>query len=138
MVTRSKRFLQGLPFTLRTKLFTLQTKLFYRHDLDLKGDDAINFDDLLEKALTLIGAKKQMIDLAHTHYTSEKISDWVDKFRSKAHVFLLSDYAFLFFESAVPPLVLSVGISFPGFFIKKSDEKIDNLTDKMRSLTLST
>ncbi len=54
--TRSKWFLQVLPFTLRTAVF-------YRHDLDLKKDNGINFEDLLKKALILIEAKKQMVRL---------------------------------------------------------------------------
>ncbi len=40
--------------------------------MNLEGNDVINYDDLLKKALTLIEAKKQMVNLANNDYTVEK------------------------------------------------------------------
>ncbi len=97
--------------------------------MDLEKDEAINFDDLLKKALTLIGAKDPRIDFARTDRTREKISDFVDKSTSKACVLSFSYTAFLFLESAFQLPVVSIGISSLGLLTKKSDEKIDNLTD---------
>ncbi len=127
---RSKWFLQGLPHT-------YWTKLFYWHNLYLEGDDAINFDDLLKKTLTLIGAKKQIVDLARINHNNKRISDLVDKSSSNERVSSLSDIVLPLPESAFQCPVTSVGMLFSGIFTRKSDEKIDNLTDIMQSLALS-
>lgn len=103
----------------------------------LEEDDAINLDDLLKKTLTLIRAKKQIVDLARTNHTNKRISDLVYKSSSNERVSSLSDIVLPLLESTFQCPVTSVGMLFSGLFTKKSDEKIDNLTDIMQSLALS-
>ena len=64
LYTQCQWFLQGLPET-------LLTEIFYRYDIDLEDDNGIDFDDLLEKSLVLIGCRKRLAD-----FTKEKESDW--------------------------------------------------------------
>lgn len=62
--TQCQWFLQG-------RSETVLAKIFYRYDLDLEDDDGIDFDDLLEKSLVLIGCRKRLAD-----FIKEKKSDW--------------------------------------------------------------
>ncbi len=105
--------------------------------MDLEENDAINFDDLLKKVLTLIWAKKQRVNFALIDHISKRMSDLVDKSVSKARVSLLSDTSFFLLESAFQLQVVSVSISSSAFLTKKNNKKIDNLTDMMRRLYLS-
>ncbi len=101
----------------------------------MEKDDTINFDDLLNKAVTIIGTKKQIVNFALPHNTNYRKNELVDKSTSKARVESLSDTKFLFPELAFRPPVVFVGMSSSCFVTKKKDGKIYNRTDMMQSLT---
>ncbi len=56
LFTQSRWFLQGLPSH-------LLTQMIYRYELDPDDDLNMDFDDLLKKAMRLLGAKKKLANL---------------------------------------------------------------------------
>ncbi len=54
--TQSRWFIQGLPLD-------LQMEMFCRYSLDPDDDLNMDFDDLLKKAMELLGAKKKLASM---------------------------------------------------------------------------
>ncbi len=65
---------------------TVQTEMFYRYKLDPDDDLEMDFTDLLEKALGLLGAKNQMVNIVRNDKRSDRIEDLVDKCEKKSRI----------------------------------------------------
>lgn len=70
--TQSRSFLQGLPSY-------LQTEMFYRYELDPDDDLKMDFDDLLKKAMGLLGAKKKLASLVQVEKAGQEVENLVGK-----------------------------------------------------------
>lgn len=78
------------------------------------------------------------MNLEYSYQAGEKKSDFVNMSESNAQVLSMSHIALFFLKPASYPPLLSVSKSSKGFFMKQSDEKINNLTDIIQSLALTT
>ena len=130
--THSRWFLQGLPST-------IQTKMFYRYELDPDNDLHIDFADLLKKALGLLGAKKKLVDLVWTDKKSKWIEDLVDKYEKKTRISSVTNYSAPLPKFAFqPPVATFIPTTYSGAADSwPVDKKIDQLIEMMQSLALS-
>lgn len=103
----------------------------------MKEDNAINFENLLKKTRILIEVKEQIVSLANTNHTGEKISGLADKFVLKNEVSSLSDTKFFYFKSVFEFQVWLFELSYCSFLTKVIDEIIDDLINIIQNLTLS-
>lgn len=127
--TQVQWFLQGLPSP-------IQSELFNRYNLDLDGEKAFDFEDILKKAYTFIESRRQIVDLATTNIKNDGMSDLVDKSAKKSHLkqpfsgpSALSDSVFQVPVIPSAPVVTTTP--------SQNDKKIEDLTDMMRTLALS-
>lgn len=127
--TQVRWFFQGLPSP-------IQSELFNRYSLDLDGEKALDFEDILKKAYAFIESRRQMVELAPTDIKNDRMSDLVDKSAKRAGLeqpfsgpSTLSDSVFQ--APVIPPVPLISAAP------SQTDKRIDDLTDMMRSLALS-
>lgn len=99
----------------------------------------IDFIHLLKKALGLLGAKKQMVDLVRTDWKSDRIEDLVDKCQKKSKVGSFAHDFTLLPKPAFQPSVAHMLNNFCGnnAAIWPANQIISQLTKMMQSLALS-
>ena len=77
--TQPRWFIQSLPSH-------LQTEMFYKYELDPDDDVNIDFDNLLKKAMGLLGAKKKLASLVQVKKESQGVEDLVEKCDLKTRI----------------------------------------------------
>ncbi len=130
---QSQWFLQGLPSH-------LQTEMFYRYELDSDDDLNKDFDDLLKKAMRLLGAKKKLARIVQVEKNSQEVEDLVEKCNYKTQISstpnrLNTQPPIPYYQPPIlsaPPSVQTIGADY-----RPVSKKIDNLTEMMKGLTLS-
>lgn len=130
--TQSRWFLQGLPSH-------FQTEMFYRYELDPDNNSNMEFDDLLKKAMGLLGAKKKLTSLVYVEKEGQKVETLVEKCDYKTSVsftlnHLLTSPSVPAYQPTILPAMTSVQAS--GDY-RPVDKKIDHLTEMMKGLALS-
>ena len=113
--------------------------MFYRYELDPDNDLNMEFDDLLKKAMGLLGAKKKLASLVHVEKEGQEVEDLVEKCDYKTRVsptpnHLLTPPSVPAYQPPILPAITSVQTSSADY--RPVDKKIDHLTEMMKSLAL--
>ena len=131
--TQSRWFIQGLPSD-------LQMEMFCRYSLDPDDDLNMDFEDLLKKAMGLLGAKKKLASMVQVEKESQGVEDLVEKCNQRTRISStpnhlitppsVSTYQPLNFPAVTPVQTTSADY-------RPVDRKIDHLTEMMKGLALS-
>ena len=132
LFTQSRWFLQGLPSH-------LQTEMFYRYELDPDNELNMDFNDLLKKAMRLLGAKKKLASIVQFEKKSQEVEDLVKKYDYKTHISStpnrpLTQPPIPTYQVFILPAPTSVQIS--GADYRPLEKMIDHLTEIMKGLAL--
>ena len=129
--TQSRWFIQGLPSD-------LQMEMFCRYSLDPDDDLNMDFDDLLKKAMGLLGAKKKLASMVQVEKESQRIEDLVEKCNQRTRISSTPNVT----PPSVPthqPLNFSAttSVQISGADYRPVDRKIDHLTEMIKGLAIS-
>ena len=131
--TQSRWFIQGLPSD-------LQMEMFCRYSLDPDDDLNMDFEDLLKKAMGLLGAKKKLASMVQVEKESQGVEDLVEKCNQGTRISSTPN------RLITPPSVSThQPLNFPAVTLFQTtsadyrpvDRKIDHLTEMMKGLALS-
>ena len=133
LFTRFRWFLQGLPSH-------LQTEIVYQYELNPNDDLNMDFDDLVKKAMRLLGAKEKLASLVQVEKKSQEVENQVENCDYKTRI--SSTPNSLFMQSPIPifqPLISSTHtlVQTGSANSRPVDKKIDHLTEIMNGLALS-
>ena len=114
--------------------------MFYRYELDPDDDLNMEFDDLLKKAMGLLGAKKKLASLVYIEKEGQEVEDLVEKCEHKTRISSTRNRLLTFpsmhaHQSPILPAVSSFQAR--GTDYRLVDKKIDQLTEMMKGLALS-
>ncbi len=114
--------------------------MFYRYELDPDNDLNMDFDDLLKKAMALLGAKKKLASLVQVEKKSQEVEDLVEKCDYKTRISSIPNCPFMqspisTFQPLIPPTHTPVQTGRADY--QPVDKKINHLTEMMRVLALS-
>lgn len=114
-------------------------EMFYRYEMDPDDDLNMDFDDLLKKAMKLLGAKKKLASVVQVEKKGQRVEDLIEKCNYKTRI--SSTPNCLITPSSVPTYP---PFNFPAASLPQTtsadyrpvDKKIDHLTEMMKGLTL--
>ncbi len=113
--------------------------MFYRYELDPDNDLNMDFDDLLKKAMRLLGAKKKLASIVQVEKKSQEVEDLVKKCDYKTHISSTPNR--LLKQPPIPTYQLLIflaptSVQISGADYRPLDKKIDHLTEMMKGLAL--